>query len=355
MDPSEISSSRKRVTLRDIANATGVHYTTVGLALRDSPVLRAETRKKIQDAAARLGYAPDPMLFALNAYRIGSHAPKFQAVIAWINNWPNPDDLRRNGTFRQFYEGACARARQLGYLVEEFWVRKRGMTPEKLEAIFKARNIQALLIAPQPHAHVDLKIDFQKFIAVALGYSMRPAILNVVSNHQFQSMNLAISELMNLGYRRPGLWLEADWDERVNNAWVGGYLTAHWIHSKKLEFIPPCLGSPDADIEKWIQEQQPDVVVSVNEVAERLEELGYKIPQQFGFVSLDLNVEGGHLSGIDQNSSLIGQKAVDVLVAMIHRGERCIPEIPMRTLVESVWVPGQTLLKQRRNGKRASA
>ncbi len=332
--------------MRDVAKATGMHYTTVGLALRDSPALRPETRKKIQDAAANLGYEPDPILFALNAYRIGAHTPKFQAVIAWINNWPNPDDWRRNGSFRQFYDGANTRARQLGYLVEEFWLHKPGITPEKLEAIFKARNIQALLMGPQPHAHAHVKIDFQKFYAVAPGYGMKPAILNVITNNQFQSIKLAISELMKLGYRRPGLWVEKDWDESVNNAWVGGYLTALWTHSKQLEFIPPDLRSHDADIEQWIKEQQPDVVISFNHVAKRLESLGYKIPKQFGFVSLDLNVDGGHLSGIDQNSFLIGQKAVDVLVAMINRGERCIPEIPTRTLVESVWVPGETLLKQ---------
>ena len=35
-----------------------------------------------------------------------------------------------------------------------------------------------------------------------------------------------------------------------------------------------------------------------------------------------------------------------MLVAMVVRGERCIPEIPTRTLVESVWVPGKTVRKQ---------
>jgi len=290
---------------------------------------------------------PDPLLFALNAYRIGTHTPKFQAVIAWINNWTNPEEWRRNGTFRQFYEGACTRAHQLGYLVEEFWLHKPDMTPEKLQSIFKARNIQALLMGPQPHAHAHIKIDFQKFYAVAPGYGMKPAILNLVTNNQFQSMSMAISELMKLGYRRPGLWVEKDWDESVNNAWVGGYLTALWKHSKQLEFIPPDLRSPDADIGKWMEEQRPDVVISFNHVARRLEALNYKIPQQVGFVSLDLNEDGGHLSGIDQNSFLIGQKAVDVLVAMIVRGERCIPEIPTRTLIESVWVPGETLRDQR--------
>ena len=48
-----------RVTIRDIAAKAGVHFTTVGLALRDSPRLSAATRKKIQKMAAKMGYAPD--------------------------------------------------------------------------------------------------------------------------------------------------------------------------------------------------------------------------------------------------------------------------------------------------------
>ncbi len=83
-------SIKPPVTVRDIALATGLHHTTISLGLRNSPKLRPETLKKIQSAAKRLGYVPDPMLSALNAYRQGKRAPRYQATMAWINNWPDP-------------------------------------------------------------------------------------------------------------------------------------------------------------------------------------------------------------------------------------------------------------------------
>ena len=58
-----------RVTLRDIAQAAGVHYSTVSIALRDHPRISAPVRRKIKAIAQRMGYTPDPALAALNAYR----------------------------------------------------------------------------------------------------------------------------------------------------------------------------------------------------------------------------------------------------------------------------------------------
>src|SRR3954463_7379709 len=49
----------KRATLRTISELTGLSPSTVSLALRGGERLRAETYKKVADAAAQLGYVPD--------------------------------------------------------------------------------------------------------------------------------------------------------------------------------------------------------------------------------------------------------------------------------------------------------
>ena len=59
----------RRVTQREIAHAAGLHFSTVSLALRNSPLLPLATRKKVKQIAQSLQYQPDPMLAALNAYR----------------------------------------------------------------------------------------------------------------------------------------------------------------------------------------------------------------------------------------------------------------------------------------------
>ncbi len=47
------------------------------------------------------------------------------------------------------------------------------------------------------------------------------------------------------------------------------------------------------------------------------------------------------LSGASQNDFLIGKIAMDVLVGMIQRGERGLPKVPVRTLVDGTWIPGK--------------
>jgi LacI family transcriptional regulator len=67
-----------------------------------------------------------------------------------------------------------------------------------------------------------------------------------------------------------------------------------------------------------------------------------RVPEDAGFASLNVGEADDTTSGIHQNDHLIGRKAIDLLVDMVHRNERGIPATPIRTLVEGVWHPGKT-------------
>ncbi|MDR1281553.1 MAG: hypothetical protein LBK99_12110 [Opitutaceae bacterium] len=69
---------------------------------------------------------------------------------------------------------------------------------------------------------------------------------------------------------------------------------------------------------------------------------GVRVPEDAGFASLNVGEADDTTSGIHQNDHLIGRKAIDLLVDMVHRNERGIPATPIRTLVEGVWHPGKT-------------
>src|SRR3954463_5382630 len=201
----------RRITIRDIAARAGVHFSTVSLALRNSPKLRPEVCTRIQNIAAKLGYVPDPAMSALTAYRNSTRPVHYQATLAWVNNWPVQSELRRIRTFDLYFRGAAERARQLGYKIDELWLHDPGMTPAGAHAILKARNITGLLLAPQPFAHTPLRLDLKDFSALAFGYSLQPSNLHVVTNHQHQSALLLMRTLTELGYTRIGLFLKSDW------------------------------------------------------------------------------------------------------------------------------------------------
>lgn len=333
-----------RVTVRDIAAKAGLHFTTVALALRDSPMLNASTKERVRALADKLGYRPDPMLTALNAYRKTRRSPHYQATIAWINNWPVRADLLKIPEFGEYHRGACARAAELGYVIEEFWLHARGMTPERLRRVLRARGIQAMIMAPQPKQGMWLDFDYGEFSALSLGYSLHPPRLHVVTNHHAHSMNLLIARLYELGYRRIGMYVDMDWDAKVGHSWLSSFLLARWLHPE-LADLPPVLETAREgnELKGWLEKHRPEVVISYSRILAQMKAMKLRIPQDIGVARLDLLEDSGTASGIYQNSVAIGRKAVDFLVDMVHRGERGLPDIPIRTLVEGEWRPGATV------------
>ncbi|MDR1282087.1 MAG: LacI family DNA-binding transcriptional regulator [Opitutaceae bacterium] len=328
-----------RVTIRHIADDVGMHFTTVALALRNSSKIRQATREKIQASAARLGYRPDPALTALNAYRKTVRPPHYQATLAWLNNWPCRNDLLANDTFREYFEGASARAQELGYRLETFWLHEKELPLPKLGRVLGNRGIRGLLLAPQPHSGLTIDFDFAGFSVVSFGYSLCSPALHVVTSHNFRNMWLMLSHLEALGYRRPGLRIDKGWDKKVGFAYWGCARAYQDECGRSLKIIR--MEASDhllADIKKF----RPDVIVSHTAIYEKLKGLGVKIPETVAFANLDTR-RGGDVAGICQSSLLIGRKAVDILVGMLHSGETGVPEMPLHLLVDSTWQPGSSL------------
>lgn len=333
-----------RVTIRDIAAEAGVHFTTVGLALRNSPRISPETRQSIHAVAERLGYRPDPMLSALNAYRRTKRRPHFQATIAWINNWPDRKSLLRNADFFEYHKGAVERAKELGYEVSEFWLREKGMTFAKLRRIFKARNIQGVIMAPQPTSNIEIDFDFAGLSAVSLSYSLKRPALHVIANHHFRSMRLMLTRLEELGFRRIGLAIGREWDEKVGLSWRGGLLVSREASKSSIEILDlQHRGIDPLLLVEQIRREKPDVIVSHRQIYDQLRQLKVRIPEEIGFANLSVEHNARFISGVYQNSPQIGRKAVDQIVDMLHRGETGVPVLPSHLLIDSTWNSGETL------------
>lgn len=343
----------QRVTLRDIARESGYHFTTVSLALRDHPSIPPTTRKKISAVAQRLDYRPDPVLSALNAYRRGVRRPEYAGTLLWIENHTKDYDWRKISLYRDYFSGAKEYADALGYRLETFKLNETGMTPKRANAILSARRAQALLIPPQVSPHVKLELNWDQLASVRFGYTVEQPRLHLVSNNHFKMMTCLLVELRTrYRYKRPGLVILRKSSERVENKWLGAYLSYTLTELSQTQRIPPLILDQweDQAFTQWYKKTKPDVIIGgirqTPELLPFLVEKGIRVPEDVGFADHNLFDDDIDVAGMHPKARDIGKAAVQLLIGMIYRNEVGIPESPRDVLVDGVFYSGPTIKSQ---------
>lgn len=337
-----------RVTQKDVADKANVSHVTVSLALRGHHSIPRHTQERIKRIALELGYAPDPILAGLTAYRLSRRPTAYQSNIGWINGWPVPKEMYRNDIV-EYYAASTERARELGYKLEEICLADINYDVKRLEDILAARGISGLLLPPARHAGTELHLDFSSYSVMRFGYTYRHPDLNTVTNAQFRSALMAVQKLTLLGYRRIGIFLDHDTDERANWNFSGGFLAGQYALSGNAHGYPLPFYCASEEIDRlstWIKRTHVDAVIGL-----RSWSMIQEARMDIGYADLSLNSDEKHVSGMYQNCYRIGVAAVDFLAGMLTRGETGIPATPTHLLIESVWYPGQTAVEQTRSVK----
>jgi LacI family transcriptional regulator len=331
--------------MRDIARRAGVHFTTVSLALRNSPRLPRETCEHLQRVAAEMGYTPDPMLSSLAVYRNSLRPVDYHATLAWVTAFASRDQWREVPVFREQYQGATDRAVELGFRLEHFWLTEPGMSSARATQILRTRGISGLIIAPLPKAGGTVQLDWAQFSSVAIGYSLVSPSLHLACAHQYRCIRLALHELALRGYRRVGLVVLRSSDERVDHNWLAGYLIEQFEVPGKQRLAPLVLTAwDDGAFDAWLARELPDAIISkLPETLHALRTRGFAVPRDIGLAYLSDTHPGDEHSGVDENSGKVGAAAVDFVVGMLHRNERGVPEFAHRLLIEGKWIEGSTV------------
>lgn len=333
--------NERRVTLADIAAKAGVHVTTVSLALRNHPRLPESTRKRINELATQMGYAPDPYLRALVAYRGRIMTRRNPPTLAYVTNWNTRFGWKTRTAHNDFYEGAMAKARELGFGLDHFWMREPGLTHGRLSGILYSRGITGLIIASHVREiDTELRFDWARFSAIKIDYFPHQPELHNVTNNQLQVVRLAMQKVMEAGYRRIGFVMDEGWDITVDHLWRAGYL---WEQQKLRvqDRIPPYMLPSIEPFQKWYDRHKPEVIISKAEfVMPWIKEMGLRIPQDLKFVDIFLDDFSGTWAGVRQNHQTVGAIAVELLAGQLQHNKFGIPEIPTTTYVEGTWFNG---------------
>ena len=337
----------KRVTLSDVAREVGVHHSTVSRALKNHLGIPEKTKTKILAAVRKLGYVPDPHLSALAAYKNSQRPVGFVANLAWITNFPTEDGWRENPHFAAYYEGAKARAAELGYGLEIFWLRSLVASGKSPSHTLSHRGIRGLLFCPQPSPGMKIELDWKLFSPVGFGYTLaQPGMHNVALDH-FRSTQKLMQELYALGYRRPRLFLSHESDSRVNYAWSAAY------HSAIRELaLPHCdvIYMPNLDpsgLVLAVKKHKPDVLLATRGWAQQallhLPKEGYKIPQSLGVAAVNAALSDTDLGGVLELGHIVGRHGVEMVTAMLQLGELNTPSHIKHNVTDGGFRIGKTL------------
>jgi LacI family transcriptional regulator len=334
------------ITLQMIADAAGVHVSTVSLALREDTRLPEATRRRVQALAKKLGYRPNPLVSLLMA-RVRHRNAGYRGTLAYLHTVP-PDHPDLSGyVHRNFVSGARRRALELGYNLDEFHLTEK-LPARRLSGILQARSIPGLIIEHSISPlcpNRSLPFDIAPFAVASLGVPLARPQVHYVANDQYMRAILAARELLALGYRRLGLVLMGPFDSAMAHRCSAGFWAVQ-EYIPGLERLPICrLQNEDAfALRKWVSHHKPDVILGANHfLLPLVRDIGWKVPEDIGWVHLDWRPEDRATAGVYGNSEHTGAAAVELVVSQLHRGESGLPAHAVNYLVSGAWHPGATI------------
>ncbi len=331
----------KRITQKELAQRLGVHVSTVSKALKGDPAVARATVERVRACAEELGFVPDPMLGALAAYRKQAQPETYHANIAWLSNHSRGESMDHFPSFREYAQGAEKRARQLGYHVDHFWLDAGEAALRSLERMLQNRGIRALIAAPQASPGRPLPLQWERYAAVGIGYTVPEARLDRVTNDHFATMTDLLETLHQRGYTRVGCYL---WE--VDNERMGKRArSAFSSYSRESQCPVYSYSTFEAPaFVAWVREQQLDAVVCRGEEqVASLEAAGFQIPRDLGFAGYALESKEQRISGMLHNNERIGAAAVEWVSDKLQRSQLGLNDCPQRLLISSSWVENQSL------------
>jgi LacI family transcriptional regulator len=340
---------KQRPSIRDVARRAGLSHTAASMALRGDPRITAATRRRVESAAKELDYRPHAVVADLMAQLRTIRSGRGGESLGIVTAWPTQDGWMASPNHRRFFMGVKARACELSYAVNVFWLREPGMTSRRMSGHLRDCGIRGLILPPLPKANGHLALEWRHFAVVTKGLTVaRPRLHRVVSSH-FEDMLLVGRHLKQLAYRRPGLVLGADADARVDHAWLAAYL----FYQRTLPIVdrmPAFIargeqGAPE--FIRWFSGHRPDVVLFTGQpVPAWIAGQQVRVPEDVGLINLDWSQDAGSLSGIDSHPEMLGMAAVDLLVGQLHSHEYGIPNYEKIMAVKGRWRTGTSTRPQ---------
>jgi LacI family transcriptional regulator len=333
--------------MAEIAQSLGVAASTVSRALRSDPRISAKTRQRVEEAAEKLGYRPNPLVSALMVSRRRRGGAGEVDVIALVTNYGGRESWRSKDVCRWEFEGIQARSAALGFKIEVFPLSEYRGNPERLEATLRARGIRGVLLGFSRDDDADVPFRTEGFAVAGLSAYFRSVVVDRANFHGFYNVQLALDQMWQLGYRRPGLVVPDLNNQISNNLWSGAFLDWQRRLPKpdRCEPFIPLASDDKSKFDSWLAANKPDSLLVYKAPVRRfLAAHRLAVPDDIGLAYLyRTSDEMGRAAGIDGNLSAVGAAALDLVVEKLNANLTGSNDHPKEVLIKGTWHGGATL------------
>ena len=326
-----ISDSKKRITIKDVAQVAGVSTQTVSRVMNKHSYVSGKTRQHVEEAVQKLGYRPSALARSLiqqRSYTLG--------IVTYGLKYIGPS---------RTLNGIADKADEIGYmlLMKELDNFNINRIENVIDSLL-ARQVDGIIwLAPEiddNHAWVEERMSKIRVPVLFTAMKPREGIPSVVTNN-FQGAAIATQHLLDCGRKMiahisgPRGWWEAEerkrgWRETLNAA---GFdvseqccVEGNWSSiSGEQAFIKLLELFPNLDA-VFVGNDQ--MALGVLREAHRR---GIAVPKQLAVIGFDNIPESAYfypaLTTISQDLQLLGEWAVQNVVEMIQAGQENRPVI----------------------------
>jgi LacI family transcriptional regulator len=340
-----------RVTIRQIAAATGCSKSTVASALSGQPRVLKATRDRILRVAEQMGYQPDPALSHFMAGLRTSRTPNFVATLALVNAHRDPEAFWNHPTIPSYVTGCQRRAEERGYRFDRFWLHDPAQTARSWLRIFQARAIRGIVLVglmDNNRLPEHLAPLWKALPCVVTGVrTSEPTLPFACVDHHHLALD-ALQRALDLGYKRPALVVDEVIDRLVDWRFTAGFHAGQQNLPRgsrvpaftRIEEVRKSLRA----FQRWLKTHRPDVICTLyNSVFHWLEQSGYQVPRDIGVIQLEWRAERPEIAGMNQHNDVVGEAAVDMLISRIRNQANGVPAFPSATLIGATWMDGTTV------------
>ena len=328
--------------LKDLAEELGLSVATISLGLRHAGNISEKTCRRIEEAAARRKYKPNPHAAALSS---GNRSKAKHGVPLAILRMP----LVADGCLYpidSFVDGIKARSEVLGYRSEVFTLKNPALLQKQLKILY-SRGFLGVFLPPIGEAAHSVRSEWSPFSVLACGRYDQVSPFHTVRQELFESTRWALNEVFRRGYSRLGVALNMHSRPIVEDfERLAATSVCEMGRGGRISVLKTGLEEDPGGYLDWCKKGGFDAIAGFG-VAHYYDLLksGLRIPEDCGFIALhgERGRWGGKITSLIPQYRHAGCVAANRMDSMIRQRERGIPEAPEQISLKTHWQEGETL------------